>query len=223
MAAAVFVLMFGVLLSPWVIRNYLAFHSFVPFTTGMGRVLIGSYNDDTVKNNPGGWNEYTLEGLRASRKRINEVEEDALKRKQGMLFLRNVTIHQWVELITWKFLRLWFPAQRVIRSQEEIVNLKKVFSEGRSILRQRGFLINIAATLLFLPVYLFFWVELVRRMRGPHFNELVLLLFIYVNMIALVFWGSLRFRYVFEPMIIILGCSFIVDQLLSRKEYVRMI
>ena len=156
MAAAVFVLLFGVLLSPWIIRNYLTFRSFVPFTTGMGRVLVGSYNEDTIKNNPGGWNDYKLESLRASRKRINEVEEDALKRKQGMLFLRNVTIHQWVELITWKFLRLWFPAQRVIRNQEGLVNLKRLLSDGRSTLWQRGLLINIVATLFFLPVYLFF-------------------------------------------------------------------
>ncbi len=43
-------------ISPWVIRNYWAFDSFVPVSTQSGNVLAGAYNDEVYKNPWGdGW------------------------------------------------------------------------------------------------------------------------------------------------------------------------
>lgn len=46
----------GAVVSPWIIRNYAAFHAFVPTSTQSGNVLAGAYNDEVYKNPWGdGW------------------------------------------------------------------------------------------------------------------------------------------------------------------------
>lgn len=57
LALSVIVLSTLIVLAPWMIRNRLAFHRFVPITTQAGYTLAGTYNEVSLHNprNPAGW------------------------------------------------------------------------------------------------------------------------------------------------------------------------
>jgi hypothetical protein len=39
--------------APWTVRNYVVAHAFIPVETGLGEVLLGSYNDGVTGGGPG--------------------------------------------------------------------------------------------------------------------------------------------------------------------------
>ncbi|MCI5223277.1 MAG: hypothetical protein D3924_11530 [Candidatus Electrothrix sp. AR4] len=201
-------------LSPWILRNYKLFNHFVPLTTAAGSVLAGSYNPDTIAYNPGGWDTFGLE----KSEDINEVEENQLKTEYAVEQMKSLNLAQITKLITWKMIRLWFPVQRVFRTNKGLVNVKALLKGGKNL---KGSLLmgcNILFTLFFLPLYIFFWLGLVKLIREGRQMHLLIMLFFYMNSIALVFWGSLRLRFIFEPMMIISACWYLIEKRNERRR-----
>jgi 4-amino-4-deoxy-L-arabinose transferase-like glycosyltransferase len=215
-AALVVPIIIILMLAPWTIRNFLIFDKFIPTTTGAGAALAGSYNPGTISNNPGGWDQVKIESSHAGGNVNDEFYEDQTLKKYALENIKQLNTAQAGKIVFWKFLRLWAPVQRLLREQAGMINLKSVLMDPLVILRNPYFFINIVFTVLFLPIYFLFWMQLFRSFRSFRKKELLIYLFLFVNLLAVVAWGSLRFRFVFEPIIIIFGCSLLFDRIKPR-------
>lgn len=209
-----------VMLAPWTIRNFYIFNKFIPASTVAGVTLEGSYNTKTVRDNPGGWDSPgdISEGMSVDKEDAKyEVYLNELRTQRAFKYLKQLNISGQVRLIFWKLFRLWFPAQRLIRTESNTINLKKALTELGSILQEPVYLSNILMTLVFFPIYLLFWIGLIKSFNNFRKNELLIYFFLYINLIAILFWGSLRYRFVFEPFIIVFGCAILLDYIRKRR------
>jgi hypothetical protein len=99
----------------------------------------------------------------------------------------------------------------VFRTNKGVVNIKSLFA-GKNISDMSMLAgVNILFALVFLPFYILFWLGLYKLVREGQITSLVIMLFLYMNIIALLFWGSLRLRFVFEPVIIIVACWYWIE------------
>jgi 4-amino-4-deoxy-L-arabinose transferase-like glycosyltransferase len=103
---AVYATAFCLVLSPWVIRNYAVFDSFIPgFTSAGYNLFMGTYPEShgLANVNPSAHPEQ----LRARLKGVGEVRADAIYRRAA---LRNVETHpfEYLKLVGMKTLRGWF-------------------------------------------------------------------------------------------------------------------
>jgi hypothetical protein len=101
------------MLVPWTVRNYWVFHSFIPFQTGGGDVLLGSYNR-VVASDPlyYGYNVWPTSELLDYRKQIiapnNEVIRDHVETQLAIEWIRNHP-ETWWYLAQSRFRRSWTP------------------------------------------------------------------------------------------------------------------
>lgn len=83
-------LVVAVLITPWTIRNYLAFQTLVPLNTNSGFALFWGnhpiYGTHFVGLLPGGWSAYT-DLIPASIRHLNEAQLDQALLKQGLGFI----------------------------------------------------------------------------------------------------------------------------------------
>jgi len=222
-AMALYAAVVACFLAPWTVRNYRVFDAFIPTTTGMGNVLVGAYHPDTIRDNPGGWNRIelgNLEGLPPDADDLDEADLNLAKRREGLRYMGQLDLRDWARLAFWKMARLWIPVQRVLREQSGVVNLRELLLSG-SLPRSSLFAITAAATLVCLPVYVFFWVGMRGAFSASRSTELLVYVFVFVNLVALAFWGSLRFRFIFEPILIVIGCHAIAARLPHRERFSR--
>ena len=183
-------------LVPWTVRNYGVFHSLIPFETGGGDVVLGSYNR-VVASDPhyyGYW-VYPTSELPEYRDRItapnNEVVRDRVELQIGLQWLRDHP-EKWWYLLETRFIRSWTP-----------------FLEARSPrLYRYGMLaswgpVMVMTALAFFPTALWF-------VRNDHPGWIVHLGVMHFVLTALIFWGASRFRYPVEGLCIILASSTVV-------------
>lgn len=170
--------------SPWVIRNYLVFRSFIPSTTMGGAVLFGA-NNERILNEPalhGDWVspcEVPGAGWTCG---LDEVSRDAAWRALGLAFIREHLADLPV-MVWWRFVKFWhlYP-----------------FAHGFP--ANVGFWYYVAVALLAVGGV---WV-----LRRSWRQLGVLLAVIACFMItALVFWGGFRMRAPAEPALIVLAAA----------------
>lgn len=210
------------LLAPWPIRNYLVFHRFVPGTTEVGKVLAGCYNPYTIRYNPGSWSPTTAERVPLDATGLDEVDTNKLYLNYAVGQIKQLTLPQFARLAAWKMLRLWIPAQRLLRVETTGVNLKKILVSPQEFFAKPIFVFNISLTIVFLPLYLLFIIGFMLSVRSFRRHELIFYFFILINAIALMFSGSIRYRFMFEPLIAIY-CSAMLATLLSKTQWGRSI
>lgn len=208
-------------LSPWIMRNYTTFKKFIPFTTYTGLALAGSYNPDTIKNNPGGWgpgfpNNFSNQ-LPDRIKNDETLMNDKMK-NYALDIIKNLNTKDMARLIAWKLIRLWMPYQRLIREQFQIVNLKALLVNNFLKSTSNIFSINLIMSILTFPVFLFFWIGLIRAFKEFKTKDFFIYIFLYINLIAFMTIGSLRYRFIFEPIIIILGCSALISSIETLRK-----
>lgn len=100
----------GFLLAPWLIRNVLVMHAFIPFSTGGGSLLLQANNRQVVEDpSYAGYAvfdfslpEYAQPILRAN----DEVKRDAIAKRFAVQWLRD-NRDKWFYLLRSKFIRLW--------------------------------------------------------------------------------------------------------------------
>jgi len=185
-----------VMLVPWTIRNYEVFHSFIPFQTGGGDVLLGSYNK-VVASDPLYYGYYlwpTSELLNYREQIIapnNEVIRDHVETRLAIEWARNHP-EKWWYLVETRFRRSLTP-----------------FLQPRSPMFYRvATLVSWGPILVlfglgFFPTAIYFL-----RTNNPGWI-LHLGVFHFV-LLSLIFFGSSRYRFPVEGLCIILASATLV-------------
>lgn len=175
-------------LVPWTLRNYAVFHAFIPFETGGGDVLLGSYNR-IVANDPsfyGYWIYPTLD-LPEYRSQIlapnDEVKRDHIETKLAVEWIRKHP-EKWWYLEESKFRRSWTPFLQP--------NSPRLYRYGMALTWGP---ILILFALGCIPTA----VDFLRRGEPGWILHLGILHFV---LTAEIFWGASRFRYPVEDLCI---------------------
>jgi 4-amino-4-deoxy-L-arabinose transferase-like glycosyltransferase len=185
-----------VILVPWTIRNYEVFHSFIPFETGGGDVLLGSYNR-VIASDPlyyGYWI-YPTSELPEYRNQIiapnNEVVRDHVETQLAIAWIRNHP-ETWWYLAESRFRRSWTPFLQP--QSPKLYRVGMLISWGP---------ILVLFALGFFPSAIYF-------LRTGNPGWILHLGVFHFVMTALIFWGSSRFRYPVEGLCIILASATLV-------------
>lgn len=100
----------ALLITPWLIRNLIVMHAFIPFSTGGGSLLLQANNRQVIEDpNYAGYAvfDFSLPEYAAPIRQANdEVKRDAIAKKFAIQWLRS-NPDKWFYLIRSKFVRLW--------------------------------------------------------------------------------------------------------------------
>ncbi len=198
-----------VMLVPWTVRNYEIFHSFIPFQTGGGDVLLGSYNR-VVASDPlyYGYYIWPESDLLDYRRQIiapnNEVIRDHVETQLAIEWIRNHP-EKWWYLVGTRFRRSLTP-----------------FLEPRSPLLYRvGTLASWGPILVLFA--LGFFPSAIYFLRTNNPGWLLHLGVFHFVIISLLFFGYARYRFPVEGLCIILASATIVwlCEHISRRKWLR--
>jgi len=185
-----------VMLVPWTIRNYGIFHAIIPFQTGGGDVLLGSYNRIVVSDPLyyGYWI-YPASGLPEYREQIlapnNEVIRDHVETQLAIQWIRNHP-EKWWYLVELRLRRLLTP-----------------FLQSRSPMPYRvGMLASWGPILVFFSLGFFPTAIYFLRTNNP--GWILHLGVFHMVFTALLFYGNSRFRFPVEGLCIILASATLV-------------
>ena len=172
------------LLTPWVVRNWIAMDAFIPASTMGGAVLLGSYNEIVLEDPAyrGDWvSPCRVPGARCG-EAMSEVARDRLWRAMGLDFIRS-HVKDLPEMAFWRFVNFWhlyrftrgFPENLGFYAYVAVAALAAV---GAGLYRSRWRLLS--------PLY-------------------VVVICFTAN--ALVFWGGFRMRAPVEPVLLVLAAG----------------
>ena len=188
----VFIFFFILPISPWTLRNWRLHHRFIPVSTNLGKNLYCSYFPKDGKL----YGFVTTYQMSEKMKGIDsEVEQSNFLVKETLKFIKNNPIHV-LKLEILKIAYFWSPFDWEIIGNG-VYNFMYVF---------------------ILPFFIYGIFSTFKR-----FNELlpIYLPIIYSFLIALITYGSPRFRLPIEPYLIVLasaGISYFINRF-SRKVY----
>jgi 4-amino-4-deoxy-L-arabinose transferase-like glycosyltransferase len=199
-----------VMLVPWTIRNYWIFHSFIPFQTGGGELLLGSYNR-IIASDPvyyGYWI-YPTSELPEYRDQIiapnNEVIRDHVETHLAIQWARNHP-EKWWYLVESRFRRSWTP-----------------FLQPRSPMLYRvGMLVSWGPILVFFGLGFFPTAIYFLRTNKP--GWIIHLGVFHFVLTTLIFCGNSRYRFPVEGLCIILACTTFIwlCEQISRRKWLRV-
>lgn len=196
-----FLLLTGLTVLPWTIRNQMVLRAPVPFTTGSGEVFWGAHHPRTLAEAPGMWlsvplpeeQQRILDGLEGAEK---ELASSKLRWEAGWSHLVTVAPQRLAFLELMKLARLFSPST-FFSAAEGPFGLKPVLI---------GF--NTLVLLLFL----------VRCFRRDHDQIVVVSLLLALIMTTLIFWGSIRFRYQLSPIIAAYAAEALLVRITAWKK-----
>jgi 4-amino-4-deoxy-L-arabinose transferase-like glycosyltransferase len=184
------------MLIPWAVRNYIVLHSFVPFETGSGDVVLGS-NNRVVDRNPryyGYW-VYPTSELPEYTARIiapnDEVVRDHVELRMAIEWLRDHP-DRWWHLLESRFRR----------------SLTPFLEHDSPPLYRLGMLISWGPVLVLFAVA--FFPTATELLHQNHPGWIIHLGILHFLLTALVFWGASRFRFPVEGLCIILASASLV-------------
>lgn len=154
-------------MSPWILRNALIFHDFIPTTTKSGVNLYEALGPEAT-----GGPMMLIMKLPKSYATLNEIQRDKLLRKETWKFVKQNPWHP-LRLAVTKFFRLW----NVGFNDHKLRNLNYI---------------NHGIVLFSIGLYLCFICGLVWLDKKHYFYLLVPIL--YISLIHMVFLGSIRYR-----------------------------
>lgn len=180
-------------LVPWMVRNAVVFHEFLPFGTGGGDVLLGG-NNRVVATDPAyyGYWVFPTSSLPEYQQQLqapnDELLRDRLEKQLAWQWLKDHP-NRWWYLLQAKFRRSLTP---FLETQSPRLYRIGMFVSWGPVL--------LLAALAFFPTALVFF-------RTKHPGWVLHLGIIHFELTALVFWGASRFRYPVEGLCIILAWS----------------
>ncbi len=177
----------GITILPWTVRNYLVFHEFIPVTNEAGDIFLGGNNPQAK----GGWAPI-LSKLEKDPENLRKYSETYIKRqkyKEGLEYL------------------LSNPRRIPYLFIKKILVQWNVFNEFGGYNIWYG----LAGSFAIFGVFYAF------RHYGYKNHILFLLLFGYVTMVAVIFFGAPRYRYPIEPYLVIFS-SLGVKHLLFEEQ-----
>jgi 4-amino-4-deoxy-L-arabinose transferase-like glycosyltransferase len=185
-----------VMLVPWTIRNYWIFHAFIPFQTGGGELLLGSYNR-VIVSDPllyGYWI-YPTSELPEYREQIiapnDEVIRNQVETRLAITWIRNHP-ETWWYLAESRFRRSWTPFLQP--QSPKLYRVGMLLSWGP---------ILVLFALGFFPSAIYF-------LRADNPGWILHLGVFHFVMTALIFCGNSRYRYPVEGLCIILASATLV-------------
>ncbi|HTM58309.1 MAG TPA: glycosyltransferase family 39 protein [Candidatus Udaeobacter sp.] len=195
-----------IVVGPWTLRNAAALHAFVPVTTGAGRALLDS-NNEQVWRDParrgGASNASSLEPYASELRGRSETEVDRRARHHAFEFL-GAHVRDWPMMALAKIGRLW-------RLNAEGGGTGSWQRAGSPLERLRRVVDPLLLwSLITLPFAV--W-GLVRSLQGPRrwFQALPGLVVLYFTLGAVVFWGALRMRVPIQPLALLLTAVGVED------------
>ena len=180
---------FILVISPWVIHNYIALGKFVPHSTQGGQVLM--YSNEQIKNESIQQG-YYIKNLDTFYKTVgnsspDEFHADSLKRDIAIRSIKE----------NWNYL------------PKPIVNRFKNFWSSRPDPYDNSWTLNDAImSSIWVPILFFSIVGILENKFS--LNMPVVILVSYTCVLVLPFWGTPRFRYPIDPLIILMGSSGLV-------------
>lgn len=178
----------GILMVPWVARNYAEFGKIIPFSTGGGSLLLQA-NNRIVATDPrchgyAVWDTALPEYAPMLRATNDELERDALANRLAKEWLRD-NPDRWFYLVRGKFWRLWSPTYFGKRHRELASIVCTYYG---------SILVVFAASVI--PVTIWLW-----RNRDPAL--IMLFLILATVMTAIVFHGQHRYRFPIDSLCIV--------------------
>ncbi|HEY65962.1 MAG TPA: hypothetical protein G4O02_15475 [Caldilineae bacterium] len=173
-----------VLLTPWVVRNWIAMGAFIPASTMGGAVLLGSYNEIVLRDPTyrGDWiSPCRVSGARCGEP-MSEVARDRLWRRMGLAFIRS-HVRDLPEMAFWRFVNLW-----------HLYRFTRGFPENIGF-----YCYVIVASLAAVGIWLY-------RSRWRSMTPLYVVVICFTAN-ALVFWGGFRMRAPIEPVLVVLAAG----------------
>ena len=195
----VFCLTFFLTVSPWFIRNYLVMDKFIGITTLSGAVFAGAHNEKIFHRSPGSW---TDPGFSLSKEEIahltslrqNEAKYNSYLWQKGLENLKKVDFSFLLYLELRKMLNFLKPSFRIIpKKYHGLINTLMV------------------APHFILYVTFFAFIFLGRSIIIKKYAALFLILVIPLA-VTLIFFGDVRFRVPYEPVIFTLAIGFLANE-----------
>lgn len=118
------ILAFLLVISPWIIRNYIQLHTFVPFSTMGGYVLYVSNNENAT----GGPRDESIV-MPPETENMTEVERNDHLQKAAIQWIKQ-NPKEFLSLAVKKFLRTWSPLPNWKGAQKIYYQLAMLFSYG---------------------------------------------------------------------------------------------
>ena len=195
----VFCLTFFLTVSPWFIRNYLVMDKFIGISTLSGIVFAGAHNEKIFHRSPGSW---AGPGFYLSKEEIahltslrqDEAKYNSYLWQKGLENLKKVDFSFLLYLELRKILNLIKPSFRIVpKSYSELINTL------------------IVAPYFILYVTFFAFIFLGRSIIIKKYAALFLILVIPLA-VTLIFFGDVRFRVPYEPVIFTLAIGFLANE-----------
>jgi 4-amino-4-deoxy-L-arabinose transferase-like glycosyltransferase len=166
---------------PWTVRNFLVLQEFVPLSTVGGITFWGGNNPvvGQVPDRMGRWIHYSQLPGAQELDSLPEVEKDRLAYQMGLNFLRE-NPHLWGPLYLAKLKRFWSIVPNVDSRRDKLLSL---LSYGL--------------------IFPFFWIGVVAAATYQRKPWLLWFVILVAVLNALIFYGSLRFRFPIEPFMIL--------------------
>jgi 4-amino-4-deoxy-L-arabinose transferase-like glycosyltransferase len=198
----------ALLIAPWLIRNLIVMHAFIPFSTGGGSLLLQANNRQVIEDpSYSGYAvfDYCLPEYAGPIRAANdEVKRDAIAKKFAVQWLK-ANPDKWFYLLRSKFLRLW----RVEYSGDRFHKLALILV-GTYGIALAGFALTV--------------IPFTRRMlRERHPGSIMICMILATIACAMVFHGQHRYRFPIDGFCIIIaagGAFWLRDTLrrLSARE-----
>jgi hypothetical protein len=193
LAASLLFLAFSLLpLAPWVMRNYLSLN-YLGLSTASGAVFAGAHNRRILDRHPGSWgnfNSYASPEEILAVKALNEVDLNRYLWQRGWKTLREYSLPYIIHLEVRKLFNTFKPSFRFLP--------KGHFEK-----------INLILVAPFFFLYLLFFLILGKTLRGK--SNILLLPLLVPVLVSLAFWGTIRWRIPYEPIIFSISLAFLID------------
>ena len=184
-------------LSPWWIRNYSIFNSFIPFTTSSG---MNFYLGNNPYNKDGGcdWSkDVSLDIVNPIFKIKDELERNAVFKQKAIIFIQE-NPQRFLELAWLKFKRFYNIVPNADTFNQGYYKYISIFSYGLILL----------LAIISIFIHTKFWQKL----------SAIYILVIYFTLIHVIFIASLRYRLPIETFFILLASPILSKMIFKLRE-----
>jgi len=192
-------LIYALFLSPWWIRNYYLFNTFVPFTTTSAWNLYLGNNPHNLSGGCDWSKDVDPDVVKKITQIENEVERNRAFKEEAIKFIKE-NPKRFIELAFLKFKRFYAIVPNASKFNEGIYKWISILSYG--------------------PVFIFFIIGIFWYRKK--FKELsaIYILILYFTLIHMVVIASLRYRLPLEPFMILLSMPVLVDIFYKSKSLI---
>ena len=182
------------ILSPWVIRNYMVLDTFIPFSTDGAEVFFYANNPGTLHSETGFCSKYSDEVAKG----LGEIERQRAYYNFGLNFIKN-NPDEFLRNAMDRFIQLWRPFPNV-----KFPQVKPVYA--------------IVYFLSYLPVLILLFIGMPLSLRQLRYTGLMYLLVIYCTGVHMVLLACMRYREPLMPFLILFAVFGITSLMPNSKR-----